>query len=233
MTHITTSVSHTPGTARGVPLRCSVCSQRFRAARRDAITCSNTCRLRRSRQLRAATPPLPAGPFDLILADPPWPFATYSDKGQGRSPEQHYRTLDLPAIRRLPVAELAARDALLAIWTVGTLEDRAHEVIAAWGFTFVSVGLTWVKPSIGLGYYTRKQTERLLLARRGRGLVVRDHGVAEAIHAPPGRHSAKPAEAHVRLERLFGPVRRLELFARQARPDWTCWGNQLDAAAAP
>lgn len=32
------------------------------------------------------------------------------------------------------------------------------------------------------------------------------------------------------LEHLFGPVRRLELFARRHRAGWTCWGNQLPNA---
>ena len=45
--------------------------------------------------------PLPSGPFDLILADPPWHFATYSDKGQGRSASRHYPTMDLDWICRL------------------------------------------------------------------------------------------------------------------------------------
>lgn len=31
--------------------------------------------------------PLPAGPFRVIAADPPWRFATYSETGRGRSPD--------------------------------------------------------------------------------------------------------------------------------------------------
>jgi hypothetical protein len=33
------------------------------------------------------------GPFPLILADPPWRFAVYSEKGLERTPDQHYPTL--------------------------------------------------------------------------------------------------------------------------------------------
>jgi N6-adenosine-specific RNA methylase IME4 len=32
---------------------------------------------------------------------------------------------------------------------------------------------------------------------------------------------------HRDLERLF-PAPRCELFARQRRPGWDCWGNQVD-----
>lgn len=39
--------------------------------------------------------------------------------------------------------------------------------------------------------------------------------------------SRKPDEAAEALERLFGPVRRLELFARCRRSGWDAWGNEL------
>jgi hypothetical protein len=34
--------------------------------------------------------PPQAGQYRVIYADPPWRFATYSDKGKGRSAEAHY-----------------------------------------------------------------------------------------------------------------------------------------------
>jgi N6-adenosine-specific RNA methylase IME4 len=43
-------------------------------------------------------------------------------------------------------------------------------------------------------------------------------------------HSRKPDEAADALERLFGPVSRIELFARRRRPGWEAWGNELPAA---
>jgi N6-adenosine-specific RNA methylase IME4 len=66
----------------------------------------------------------------------------------------------------------------------------------------------------------------VLLFKRGSGLPRKDRGVgelidAEVIDAQRGGHSVKPVEAMVRLERLCGDVRRIELFARQARSGWT------------
>jgi N6-adenosine-specific RNA methylase IME4 len=40
-------------------------------------------------------------------------------------------------------------------------------------------------------------------------------------------HSRKPDEVYELLEQLFGPARRIELFARQRRAGWVSWGNQL------
>ena len=41
------------------------------------------------------------------------------------------------------------------------------------------------------------------------------------------QHSRKPDGIHERIERLVaGPY--LELFARQQRPGWTAWGNEIN-----
>ena len=49
----------------------------------------------------------------------------------------------------------------------------------------------------------------------------------ELIVSPRRKHSQKPDEQYERIERLVdGPY--LELFARQRRPGWTAWGNEID-----
>jgi N6-adenosine-specific RNA methylase IME4 len=43
--------------------------------------------------------------------------------------------------------------------------------------------------------------------------------------APRREHSRKPADVRERIERLVpGPY--LELFARETKPGWDCWGEQ-------
>jgi N6-adenosine-specific RNA methylase IME4 len=216
--------------------KCIVCGTRFVAQRSTALFCSGKCRTKRYRALKAATPPLPAGSFDLIYADPPWTFETFSPTGQGRSPSRHYTTMDLTSLCRLPIANIAARDAVLAMWVYNPRLQDAFTVAAAWSFPdYAGVLFTWVKltrtgrPAIGTGYSTRKCTEQCLLFRRGNGLHRYDCGVRELIEAPRTEHSRKPDEAMERLERLYGNARRIELFARQARPGWTAWGNEAPA----
>lgn len=91
----------------------------------------------------------------------------------------------------------------------------------------------------GLGYYTRANPEQAWiftreknpkLKIRGGGLKVKDHGVPRLLVAPVSRHSQKPEEARVRLERLFGEVSRVELFARSRRPGWEAWGNEVESS---
>jgi N6-adenosine-specific RNA methylase IME4 len=51
--------------------------------------------------------------------------------------------------------------------------------------------------------------------------------VRQGIIEPRREHSRKPDCIHERIERLVaGPY--VELFARQRRPGWDCWGNEVD-----
>jgi N6-adenosine-specific RNA methylase IME4 len=188
--------------------------------------------------------PTRAGEYRVIYADPPWRFATYSDKGKGRSAEAHYDCLSLEEIKALPVADWAARDAVLLLWATDPLLPRALEVIEAWGFAYKTVGFYWVKLNksaapitlgngpllserdffTGLGFWTRANPEPCLLATRGHPKRVAGD-VQKLLIAPRRQHSRKPQDAYERIERLLpGPY--LEMFARQSRPGWDGWGNQ-------
>jgi N6-adenosine-specific RNA methylase IME4 len=56
---------------------------------------------------------------------------------------------------------------------------------------------------------------------------VLDHSICQSLLAQRREHSRKPEEAFAVLEKLFGPVSRIELFARQRRAGWAAWGNEL------
>jgi N6-adenosine-specific RNA methylase IME4 len=190
--------------------------------------------------LRATTPPLPTGPFDLIYADPPWHVRCWGKAPEAGGRHLPYAHMDLPAICRLPIARLAAAHSVLAIWVNSAEIDATLRVVEAWGFHDAHEALIWIKvsragkPHIGLGHTTRKNTETVWFAKGGQGLVRTDKSVAQGFIAEPEpiiarrrEHSRKPAEAYVALERLYGDVRRLELFGRRERPGWERWGNEL------
>lgn len=184
---------------------------------------------------------LPAGPFDLFMADPAWAFAVRSPKGAKKSASQHYATMSLDEIKALPVAACAARGpSVLLLWAIDPMIPQALEVMAAWGFTFKTVGFYWAKTTqdgkgfpIGTGYYTRANPELCLLGTRGGTLPRADKGVRKLIVSPRREHSRKPDEAYAAAERLFGYVRRLDLFARQERPGWTAWGLETNRFPMP
>lgn len=195
--------------------------------------------------------PLPPGPFGCILADPPWAFKTFSGKRATphRSANDHYVTTDTRVLADMPVASVAAKDCALFMWIVDSHLDQAMDLGRAWGFGFKTVAFIWLKetengrqidiwngdsdPRIGMGYWTRKQAEICLLFTRGKPARL-GKGVRQIIRDKRREHSRKPDEQYERIEALVGGP-YLELFARQSRPGWSAWGNEVgkfDARAA-
>jgi len=176
--------------------------------------------------------------YKVIYADPPWTFATYSDKGKGRSAEAHYDCMSVKDIAALPVSAWAADDAVLLLWTTDPLLEKALEIARAWGFVYKTVGFYWAKLNksqgklvfdensffTGLGFWTRANPEMCLLATRGKPKR-KSSAVKKLVIVPRREHSRKPDEVYDRIEALCdGPY--LEMFARRSRPGWDNWGMQ-------
>jgi N6-adenosine-specific RNA methylase IME4 len=178
--------------------------------------------LRQAERLADRPPPLPTGPFEVIVADPPWPYAKRAGDPSHRG-QTPYPTLELEDIAALPVSDLAAPDATLWLWTTNAHLPEAFDVAQDWGFTYKAL-LTWVKDRIGLGDWLRNQTEHCLLAVRGRPVLTLG-GQSTVLRASAREHSRKPDEFYSLVDSLC-PGRKVELFSRCSRPGWTAHGDQ-------
>lgn len=173
--------------------------------------------------------------YKVIYADPPWHYRVWSKKGDGRSAEAHYPTMNMEDIKKLPIAQIADRDAALFLWVTFPLLQEAWSVMKAWGFTYKSVAFVWIKQNRksdalfwGMGYWTRANAEICLLATRGHPKRVA-RNVHQVIFSHIEEHSKKPDEARRRIEQLMGDVPRIELFARRTSPGWDVWGNEVQS----
>lgn len=168
--------------------------------------------------------------YRVILADPAWAFALRTPKGEGKSPQAHYRCMPLDDIQALPVSQLAAPDCACIMWATAPMLPQAITTLKAWGFTYKSAG-TWAKQSptgaswaFGTGYIYRTAAEFWLLGTIGRP-AQRSRSIRNLIVAPRREHSRKPDQMHTDIEAMYdGPY--VELFARSQRPGWECWGNE-------
>lgn len=172
--------------------------------------------------------------YGVIYADPPWAYKVWSKKGQGRSAENHYPTMDIADIRALPVGELADKDCALFLWVTFPCLKEGLSVLESWGFTYKTVAFVWVKQNKksdnlfwGLGYWTRANAEICILATKGSPRRM-DAGVHQVILSHIEEHSKKPQEARDRIVRLMGDVPRIELFARSKAEGWDVWGNEVE-----
>jgi N6-adenosine-specific RNA methylase IME4 len=171
------------------------------------------------------------GPFSVILADPPWRFASNSKAKPGRNAMRHYPTMPTAEICALPVP--AAKDAVLLLWATSPMLTQALEVMVAWGFRYKSQAV-WVKSRIATGYWARNRHELLLIGTRGLIPCPKPTLFPDSvIEAPTREHSRKPDIVRERIEAAFPMHRKLEMFARSQREGWAAFGNEINKFNEP
>lgn len=178
--------------------------------------------------------------FATIVIDPPWPGER---GGGGRGTQNHYESIPLDRMASTIISAPVWRPApacIVLMWTTATNLPNAFPILADLGARYISAGV-WAKPSMGMGQYWRIAAEHVLLGTIGdpgaclracrahREAIGQRNNLTNVIESArkPRRHSEKPDEFYERVERLF-PGPRLDMFAREARPGWDAWGNQLD-----
>jgi N6-adenosine-specific RNA methylase IME4 len=173
--------------------------------------------------------PLMAHSYDLVVIDPPWPFKTWSHAGEGKSASQHYRVMTLDDIMDLPVRELLKPDAVVLLWATGAMLEKAVAVMQAWGITY-KTELAWRKVTrngkvrMGCGFWARTMHEPILLGTVGKPPKVTLPSCFDGIAR---EHSRKPTEFYDVIEKKTPGLRRADVFAREKREGWDCWGDEV------
>lgn len=176
--------------------------------------------------------PFPEKKYRVIYADPPWDSNSQFSRDKKKGNAQHYPLMRIRDIKSLPVSSLADKDCVLFLWAVDTQLPEALDTISAWGFTFKTVGFTWVKETkrgkdhFGVGMWTRKNPEMCLLATKGKPKRVSASVRQMQRHKVRG-HSRKPDAIRQEIVRLCGDVPRIELFCRYPEDGWDVWGNEV------
>lgn len=199
---------------------------------------------------------VPDASYEVIYADCPWSY--YGSPNKMAAAGKHYSQMTDEALAKLPVLAKCRKRAVCFMWATSPRLDAAMALMNAWGFHFRGVAFVWVKTrqdgaiigAQGVRPSIVKPTVELVLAgsedagqedltefvlagstvRLGRPLPLLDEGVAQVVTAPRGRHSAKPEEVRTRIDRLYGGLPKLELFARGAPVgDWDRFGNEMES----
>lgn len=197
----------------------------------------------------------PAGGAAVVSIDAPWDYSNFSEKGEGKNAKKHYPCMTADDIATIPVDLLCAKDVAVFAWFTWPTMPIWNDVIRGWGLDFAGLAWEWIKYNpatgkyaFGPGYGTRKNLEPCLLLTRGnphlrrpleffgvQGPVSKSRSVRDFIQAMPldcirqprREHSRKPDEHFDRIETMFeGPY--VELFSRQERNGWHCWGDELE-----
>lgn len=170
--------------------------------------------------------------YQIIYADPPW---TYKDSGCQGAAAAHYNTMSLSELKDLPISKIADKNCVLFLWATYSKMREALFLIEAWGFEYKTIAFQWIKTYkngfgefLGLGRWTRGNTEPCLLAVKGKPHRIHS-GISQLIFSPLRRHSQKPPETRIKIKKLMGDLPAIELFAREKVEGWDAWGNEVES----
>jgi len=187
--------------------------------------------------------------YDILLADPPWPY--YGDPDKDAAAGKHYDLMSMEDLCAMPVKSILNKDAAVFVWATCPRLDYGIDLIRGWGLHFRGVAWVWAKTRKdgelihGQGVpptFTKPTTELLLAAStrpRGRPFKIQTSAMAQVIEEPfdgplephpREQHSEKPIRFIELIDELAGPdPSRMEMFCRgRPEPNWHGWGNQLD-----
>ena len=178
--------------------------------------------------------PFPNKKYKIIYADPPWQY----DVSFRRScVDKKYDLMSDKSIQNLPIDMIREESCILFCWVTMPKLIEGLDLIKAWGFNYKTCAFVWVKTSnytnnqsnyLGMGYYTRQNSELCLLATYGDGCaswVNTKPAMRNIIYAPVRKHSQKPPIVREKIVKLMGDLPRIELFARTRIHGWDTWGN--------
>jgi N6-adenosine-specific RNA methylase IME4 len=170
----------------------------------------------------------PEKKYNIVYADPPWRYWESGNKNQS----EHYTTMTIEDICKLPVKDIIADDSVLFLWVTYPILHEAFKVIESWGFKYSTAGFVWIKrnknadtPFFGCGAWTRANSELCLIATRGH-IQRLDATISQVIESPIEEHSKKPDIVRDLIEKLVGKLPRVELFCRNPKDGWDIWGNE-------
>ena len=176
--------------------------------------------------------------YKIIYADPPWKYGSKSavnnsTGAEAKKLEEHYPQMSLKELCNMDIESIADSDCALFMWVTDSHLNEAIEVYKAWGFKFKTIAFNWIKTTSkgnfckNVGPWTMKSSEICLIGTRGTMSKYKlENNIESLIIAERTKHSRKPEEARRRIERLFGDLPRLEMFARKASEGWDVFGNE-------
>ena len=176
-----------------------------------------------------------ANTYDLIVADPPWK----QSKGGSKAvrPKSSGTELDYPVISLDEIKEhlrqassLTEDNSILFLWTIDKYLFEAQEIAESLGYK-LHARMIWDKVTgIPAAFTVRYGHEYLLYMYKGKLLPVakEERGkIHKVFREQVTKHSKKPEISFDIINRLYPNTRKLELYARQERDGYDCWGNEV------
>lgn len=173
--------------------------------------------------------------YEILYSDPPW----NRQKGglrkcrpnQGRKLD--YETLsvsEIMDIHRQAFSLMETRHNVF-LWTIDKYLWDAEQMMDEAGY-LLHARMIWDKENGVAPAFTVRYSHEYLLWFYPKGKMLMpdkaQRGVFTTVFRERAKkHSQKPEFAYDMLEKMFPNSRKLELFARNQRLGWDCWGNEV------
>ena len=182
--------------------------------------------------------PFPNKKYNIIYADPAWKYISKDSKRYNGTRfhklENHYKTMSDKELKELPVKNITLEDSAIFMWATDSHIPNAIDLMTNWGFKYITVAFVWEKRTVNdklvsnLGTWTMKNYELCLFGTKGKMLQYKKiNNLKQKVKAVRTKHSKKPDIVRENIEKLFGDLPRIELFARETADGWDSWGNEV------
>jgi len=174
--------------------------------------------------------------YDIIYSDPPWP----QRKGNARKVRKNqtkaldYSTCSLDTISELHKVALSNANCEahnVFMWTIDKFLHETERMMEALGYK-LHARFVWDKENGVAPAFTVRFSHEYLLWFYKPGMMLKPREETRGKYTTLIRekatvHSRKPQAAYEMLEAMFPEARKLEMFARNHREGWDCWGNEV------
>ena len=173
--------------------------------------------------------------YSIIYADPPWKQSRGGKKSVRKNSSGkplEYPTISLEEIKEhlRQATSLTTENSVLFLWTIDKYLFEAQKIAEDLGYK-LHARMIWNKVTgIPAAFTIRYGHEYLLYMYKGKLLPVakEERGKIHSVFTEQvKRHSQKPKVAYEIIERLYQHRTRLEMYARNHREFWDCWGNEV------
>ena len=173
--------------------------------------------------------------YDLIYADPPWKQSKGGKKNVRKNSSGKpldYQTISLEEIEEhlRQATTLTSENSIMFLWTIDKYLLEAQKIAEKLGYK-LHARMIWNKVNgIPAAFTIRYGHEYLLYMYKGKLLPIekQERGKIHSVFTEKvKKHSQKPEIAYEIIERLYPNTNKLEMYARNTRENWDCWGNEV------
>ena len=172
--------------------------------------------------------------YQIIYADPAWLYQCGKNHLGKKSMingkiDIHYNGMPIKEMQKLNVNDIADENCLLFMWVTSPFLKIGIDLMNKWGFDFSTIGFVWNKEKTNPGSYTLSECEVCIIGKKGKIPTPRGaRNIKQFLSEKRTRHSEKPNEVRLRIEKMFPTQNKIELFAREKCVGWHIWGNELE-----